>query len=74
MLYSVLFLLIPVVANAVFSVHFASKNHQVVVADNHFRNNLKAEHVADLFARISGKSPLLHEGMWPFSVAIVKCC
>lgn len=61
MLYSVLFLLVPV-ANAAFSVHYAGNNNAVLVADNHFRNNLKAEHVADLFARVSGKAPLLHEG------------
>lgn len=60
MLYSVFFLLVPV-ANAAFSVHFAG-NHDVQVADNHFRNTLKAEHVADLYARVSGKAPLLHEG------------
>ena len=59
MLYSVFFLLVPV-ANAAFSVHFAG-NHDVQVADNHFRNTLKAEHVADLYARVSGKAPLLHE-------------
>ena len=60
MMYSLLFLLVPV-ANAVFSVHFASKEHDVKVADNHFKKNLEAEHVADLFARISGRPPTLHE-------------
>ena len=63
MLYSVLFLLVPV-ANAAFSVHFTSNHQEVKVADNHFKNNLKAEHVADMYARVAGMAPLLHEGLF----------
>jgi hypothetical protein len=72
MLYSVFFLLVPV-ANAAFSVHFASKHQEAQVADNHFQNNLKAEHVADLYARMAGNPPLLHEGVYLLFFCILLC-
>ena len=73
MLYSVFFLLAPV-AYATFSVRVADRHSGMVhTAHNHFPGAMKAEHVADLYARVSGKAPLLKEGTIMLLFILLGC-
>jgi hypothetical protein len=51
-------------ANAFFSMHYVAKDNQPTVCgmtDRAFQEPPSAHQVADIFARVSGRPPLLHE-------------
>ncbi len=53
--------LLPILACAIYSVHYASNNQRNLV-DNQvgvFQNAPEAEHIADIYTRLSGMAPLL---------------
>jgi hypothetical protein len=55
-------LLLPTVA-AYYSIHYSAKsNHPGVIGQANFVNSPSATQVADIYARVSGKAPLLSEG------------
>lgn len=54
-------LLLPTVA-AFYSIHYSAKsNHPAVIGQTHFVNTPSATQVADIYARVAGKAPLLSE-------------
>jgi hypothetical protein len=63
----VLALLLPVAVSANYAIHYSSTNlHPQVVRNGDevkFAKPPSAEHVADIYARLSGLPPLLHEGI-----------
>jgi hypothetical protein len=55
-------LFLPTVA-AFYSIHYSAKsNHPAVIGQARFVNSPSATQVADIYARVSGKAPLLSEG------------
>jgi hypothetical protein len=62
-----LFLIFPTIS-ALYSIHYyAPSEHAGVVGDEvEFSRTPTAMQVADIFARVAGRAPLLHEGTFWF--------
>jgi hypothetical protein len=66
MRFLVAFCLLHATAQAFFSINYAAdESHpSLMTPPGVFKDAPKAEHVADIYARLSGRAPLFWEGLW----------